>query len=149
MPTRALTGNKRQSAKSSEPWIALERASTPVLLAKGDILFRQGDAPCGVYLVRKGKVRLYMHSGSRKPSHQTVGPGSVIGFPATFSNAPYSLTAESVAECELGFVDTAEVIELMSKDSDLCFRALRSMSQEVRRLRKKQASVLSAGTNSD
>jgi CRP/FNR family transcriptional regulator len=124
--------------------MALERIENSMVAAKGSVLFRQGEAPRGVFLLHKGKIRLYMHSPRRKLSYRKVEPGSILGFPATFSNSPYSLTAESLADCELGFVEAPEVIELMSKDSNLCFQALQSLSQEVRRLRKRQVSMLSA-----
>jgi CRP-like cAMP-binding protein len=112
-------------------------------VAKGKVLFQQGEAGRGVFLLRQGKVRLSLHAAGRKKlPYRIAGPGNILGFPATLSNAPYSLTAENLADCELGFAPAEDVINLLSKRSDLCFQAVEIMAHEVRKLRKRQAALL-------
>lgn len=124
-------------------WAALEGLSTRMAVPKGKVLFQQGEAGRGVFLLREGKVRLSLHgTGRKKLPYRIVGPGNILGFPATLSNAPYSLTAENLADCELGFATAEDVINLLSKRSDLCFQAVEIVAHEVRRLRKRQASLL-------
>lgn len=150
MPTTDVAKNQPRAPNSSALWLALERIASPMVAAKGSHLFRQGEAARGVFLLHKGRIRLYLHASARKAvPYRIVGPGSILGFPATFANAPYSLTAENLADCELGFVRGEEVLDLMSQRSDLCFHAAEVMSQEVRELRRKQAAILSAATNSE
>ena len=135
--------NRPLTTQRSSLWTALDRIATPMTGAKGHLLFKQGESARGVFLLRKGKIRLYMHSPRKKElSCRIVGPGSILGFPATFSNSAYSLSAENLAQCEIGFVEASDLIELMSQDAELCFYALQSMSHEVRKLRKTQASLL-------
>jgi hypothetical protein len=87
-------------------------------VAKGKVLFQQGEAGRGVFLLRQGKVRLSLHAAGRKKlPYRIAGPGNILGFPATLSNAPYSLTAENLADCELGFAPAVDVINLLSKRS--------------------------------
>lgn len=130
-------------------WAALERLARRMATAKGSVLFQQGEAVRGVFLLHKGKIGLSMHSAGRKElPYRIVGRGCVLGFPATFSNAPYSLTAETLTDCELGFVQAEEVIDLLSKRSDLCFHAVEIMSDEVRDLRKSQAALSHVPLNS-
>ena len=148
MSTELVTSQPHIPSRSAL-WTALEKIATPMTAAKGAFLFRQGEPARGVFLLRKGKIRLYLHSGGKRDlSHRLVGPGSILGFPATFSNSAYSLSAENLHQCEIGFVEASDLIELMSQDTELCFYALQSMSQEVRKLRKTQASLLSAAINS-
>jgi len=92
-------------------WAALEGVSTRIAVPKGKVLFQQGEAGRGVFLLREGKVRLSLHAAGRKKlSYRIAGPGNILGFPATLSNAPYSLTAENIADCELGFAPAEDVI---------------------------------------
>ena len=130
-------------------WAALEGVSTRIAVAKGKVLFQQGEAGRGVFLLREGKVRLSLHAAGRKKlPYRIAGPGNILGFPATLSNAPYSLTAENIADCELGFAPAEDVINLLSKRSDLCFQAVEIMAHEVRELRKRQATLSSVPVNS-
>jgi CRP/FNR family cyclic AMP-dependent transcriptional regulator len=124
-------------------WAALEGVSIRMAVPKGKVLFQQGEAGRGVFLLREGKVRLSLHAtGRKKLPYRVVGPGNILGFPATLSNAPYSLTAENLADCELGFAHAENVINLLSKHSDLCFQAVEIVADEVRKLRKRQAALL-------
>lgn len=128
---------------SSALWDALEGISTRVAVAKGKVLFRQGEAGRGVFLLRQGKVRLSLHAVGRKElPYRIAGPGNILGFPATLSHAPYSLTAKNLADGEVGFAPEGDVIDLLSKRSDLCFQAIEIMAHEVRKLRKRQAALL-------
>ncbi|MBZ5548894.1 MAG: cyclic nucleotide-binding domain-containing protein [Acidobacteriia bacterium] len=130
-------------------WAALEGVSTRIAVAKGKVLFQQGEAGRGVFLLREGKVRLSLHAAGRKKlPYRIAGPGNILGFPATISNAPYSLTAENLADCELGFAPAEDVINLLSKRSDLCFQAVEIMAHEVKKLRKRQAALLYLPVNS-
>ena len=130
-------------------WAALEGVSTRIAVPKGKVLFQQGEAGRGVFLLREGKVRLSLHAAGRKKLlYRIAGPGNILGFPATLSNAPYSLTAENLADCELGFAPAEDVINLLSKRSDLCFEAVEIMAHEVRKLRKRQATLFYVPVNS-
>jgi CRP/FNR family transcriptional regulator, cyclic AMP receptor protein len=125
-------------------WAELEGIATSTAVGKGKVLFRQGDQGRGVFLLRKGKLMLSLHPrGHRKVLYRTVGPGHILGLPATLSNAPYSLAAECLADCELAFIRAEEVIDLVSKRGDLCLQAIEIMAHEVRQLRRRQASLLS------
>ena len=125
-------------------WAELEGIATGTAIEKGKALFRQGDAGRGVFLVRKGKLMLTMHPrGHKKLLYRTIGPGQILGLPATLSDGPYSVTAECLADCELAFIEAEEVVDLLRKRSDLCLHAVEIMAHEVRQLRTKQASLLS------
>jgi CRP/FNR family transcriptional regulator, cyclic AMP receptor protein len=130
-------------------WAALEDVSTRMAVAKGKLLFQEGEAGRGVFLLREGRVRLSLHAAGRKKlPYRIAGPGNILGFPATLANAPYSLTAENLADSELGFASAEDVINLLNKRSDLCFQAVEIVAHEVRELRKRQAALLSVPVNS-
>lgn len=141
-PTTLKDQQKATRARNGHPalWAALEGISTRMAVTKGKVLFQRGEAGRGVFLLRKGKVRLFLPATGRKQlPYRTAGPGNILGLPATLSHAPYSLTAKNLADCELGFAPAGDVIDLLSKRGDLCFQAVEIMAHEVRKLRRRQA----------
>jgi len=102
----------------------------------GSLLFKQGDAVTGVYILNKGKARLTLQS-SEGHIHfeETVGRGGLIGLPAAISGNPYSLTAEVLTDSELAFVSRHELVTLMQSDIVLSLRLVELLSQEVRAMR--------------
>lgn len=149
-----LTPQDQQTAPKADNgypalWAALEGISTRMAVAKGKVLFQQGEAGRGVFLLREGKVRLSLRAAGRKKlRYRIAGPGTILGVPSTLSHAPYSLTAENLADCELGFAPAEDVINLLTKRSDLCFQAVEIVAHEVRILRKRQAALLAVPVNS-
>jgi CRP-like cAMP-binding protein len=113
---------------------ALILASDLAKHSVGSIVFHQGDAASGVYIVRKGKIRLFI----RNPVTQQItfdrsaGPGSLLGLPAVFGDKPYSMSAEVLEEAELGFLERNRFMSLMEQDGRLCMRCLQMLSDEVR-----------------
>jgi CRP-like cAMP-binding protein len=141
-PTRPKNQQIAQKARNGYPalWAALEGISSRMAVAKGKVLFQPGEAGRGVFLLRKGRVRLSLPAAGRKQlPYRIAGPGNILGLPATLSHSPYSLTAENLADCELGFAPAEDVLDLLSKRGDLCFQAVEIMAHEVRKLRKRQA----------
>lgn len=125
-------------------WAGLERIATRKEVGKGKALFQQGDLGRGLFLLCKGNVTVTMNSRvHKKLLYRTIGPGHILGLPAALSGAPYSLSAECATNCELAFIAAEEVVELLRRRGDLCLHAVRIMAQEVRQLRRKQASLLS------
>jgi CRP-like cAMP-binding protein len=69
---------------------ALEKRSTAISCTEERILFRQGDAPAGVYILRQGEVTLTLESAKGKPILSTqAGAGSLLGLPGLAVNEPY------------------------------------------------------------
>ena len=114
--------------------LALEAMSRSVEKSKNSILFRRGDKAVGVFLVRKGKVRLSLDGTS--VASRTLGPGSVLGLPATLNQRPYSLTATIAEDCQLDFVDQEAVLRLLREDTFVCFQALQILGSEISDMRR-------------
>jgi CRP/FNR family transcriptional regulator len=122
--------------------IALDDIATTQRCRAGEVLFRQGQAADGVLVVRQGTVRLYAggsHNRQTGLPYRTVGPGYVLGLPALFSGQPYSLTAEALEDCVLGFVDRQRALDLVQERRDLCFQAADLLARELGNLREWQA----------
>jgi CRP-like cAMP-binding protein len=51
------------------------------------------------------------------------------------SGNPYSLTAEVVQDAELAFVPRQAVLDILHKDSVLCFQVMEMLSGEISHIR--------------
>ena len=110
----------------------LERRARPIDLEENRILFRQGEAARGVYLVRKGMARLTRQSGNEFLLVVEAGPGSLLGVPAVIGSKPYSLTAEAMEGAELSLLPAEYFVYLMHTEPMLSFRVLKVLAEEVR-----------------
>jgi CRP-like cAMP-binding protein len=116
---------------------ALEKRSTAISCTEERILFRQGDAPAGVYILRQGEVTLTLESAKGKPILSTqAGAGSLLGLPGLAVNEPYSLTAVARKGAEVSFVSRDQFTALMESDPFLAIKILQVLAAEVRSARK-------------
>ena len=119
----------------------LDSIAAPLNQPKNAIIFAQGDPPVGVYVVRKGTVRLTVKAGDSEVLMRVAQPGSVLGLPGVLSNKPYSLTARVVQPCELGFVHAEKLIQLVRENPTLGLQVLQLLSEEVRAARGAMANT--------
>lgn len=111
---------------------ALETQATPVAVVPGHALFREGDAPAGVYLVKGGEVTLKTRHDGDVVLRLRAGAGSLLGVPAVVGAKPYSLTAEVERGAEVSMLSCEDFLHLMRTDPCLSFHVLRVLSEEVR-----------------
>ncbi len=118
----------------SELVTELNRVASPVSMNQGAVLFHDGDPVSGVYIVRKGAVRLLLSASNEIYPSRILGPGAIVGLPATLTGT-YSLTAELAQPTELGFVPSRQVSQILECSPRLCFLAMRFISEEIARVR--------------
>jgi CRP-like cAMP-binding protein len=84
---------------------ALEQRSASIPCSKGQVLFKQGEVPIGLYLLKTGKASLIMQTDKgEEVVHLTVGSGSILGLPAIVGNVPYTLSAMAHHGSEVNFL---------------------------------------------
>lgn len=109
----------------------LERLSTIITKPKGSILFRRGEKPLGLFLVRKGRVGLCLDCETKAYPVRKLGPGAIVGLPASVSGKPYSLTAEVIQKSELAFVPRHSVVSCLKNNPILGFEVVSMLSSEI------------------
>ncbi|MGD0730586.1 MAG: cyclic nucleotide-binding domain-containing protein [Terracidiphilus sp.] len=115
---------------------ALEKQSTPISCSAECVLFRQGEAPVGLFILSQGEAVLTMNSDSGEPivSTQAV-PGSLLGLPGLVGDEPYTLTAIARSGAQLSFVSRDDFAALMQSDPSLSLKILQVLAAEVRSAR--------------
>jgi CRP-like cAMP-binding protein len=116
---------------------ALEKRSTAISCNGERVLFHQGDAPAGVYILHHGEVTLTLESAGGKPILSSqAGAGSLLGLPGLVGNEPYTLTAIAGTGAEVSFVSRDQFTALMQSDPLLSLKILQVLAAEVRSARK-------------
>jgi CRP/FNR family transcriptional regulator, polysaccharide utilization system transcription regulator len=111
---------------------ALDKQAKPVPVGSDRVLFHQGDASTGVFILKKGSARLTSQSDGDAILSVRVGAGSLLGVPAVVGAKPYSLTAEALEGAELSLLSCEDFVHLMNTQPTLSFRVLQVLAEEVR-----------------
>jgi CRP-like cAMP-binding protein len=122
---------------------ALEQRSVPLPCLRGLMLFRQGDLPIGLYIIRSGEAMLLLtDENGNEVAQFDVGAGSILGLPAVVANEPYSLSAMVRERSQVSFVEIAVFEELMREQPSLFPKVLEVLAAEVRSARNALTGIL-------
>ncbi|HEX3321099.1 MAG TPA: cyclic nucleotide-binding domain-containing protein [Terriglobales bacterium] len=109
----------------------LERFASIIVKPKGSILFRRGDDPIGAFLVHRGRIGLCFDCESKAFPQRVLGPGAIVGLPASVSGNPYSLTAEVIQDSEFAFVPRRSLVQCLRNDPNFGFEIITLLSSEI------------------
>jgi CRP-like cAMP-binding protein len=100
--------------------------------AAGETLFREGETPAGVYVLRAGDVELVFapREGEPKPL-RVVNPGRILGLSSVVMQHPHDCSAVARTECEIGFVEREEFLRSLEKTPAIWLSVLRMLSNDV------------------
>jgi CRP-like cAMP-binding protein len=116
---------------------ALKKQATRVDCEEDRFLFKQGDAPEGLYIFCDGEVTLTLRSSvGDEVMSVSVAVGSLLGLPGVIGNVPYSLTARAKKGSLVSFVKREDFGRLMLKDPSVSVGVLRVLAAEVRTARR-------------
>jgi CRP-like cAMP-binding protein len=127
------------SANTQSELLALgARVTAP----KGTVLFRRGEPSFGVFLVAKGRVGLRLEEKQGKSSwNRTASKGSIVGLPATLAATCYSLTAVTLEQSEVAFINRTVLVEQIKFDPSLGLELICVLGDEVLQTRTILAST--------
>ena len=94
------------------------------------VLYRENDAPDGLYVVVSGSVG--MHRGQDEIDR--MGPSTSFGVWALFDDSPRLTTAKAIEESRLLFVSRDDFYEVLSDHVDIVEGLFKHLVQRIRRL---------------
>jgi CRP/FNR family transcriptional regulator, cyclic AMP receptor protein len=98
---------------------------------KGSVLFVEGQAPRGIFVLCMGRVKLSICASDGKTLIvKVVEPGDVLGLSATVSGQPYELTAETIDPCQVNFVKRDDFLRFVKVHPDACFKVAEQLSSK-------------------
>ena len=108
----------------------LEKLKYASAYPQGAVLFVEGQAPRGVYIICSGRVKLSTTSRDGKTLILRIAQsGEVLGLHATVSGKPYELTAETLQPAQLDFVRREDFLKFLQNHGDSCLHAAQHLSK--------------------
>jgi len=98
---------------------------------RGDMLFRKNQFPKGIFIVRKGRVKIYqrMSTGADQALNIHV-PGEIIGYRPLLCDERYPVNGYAIEPCIAWFVPAKSFFELLNTSIALSNLLLRYLSHE-------------------
>jgi len=108
----------------------LAEISTTLRYPAGIALFTEGEPSRGIFILRSGRVKLFLCSGEGKTLILRMGkPGDLLGLPGTLSGDQYEVTAETLGPCQLTFIKRELFLRFMNAHKEVCLAVAGQLSQ--------------------
>ncbi|TFF34595.1 Crp/Fnr family transcriptional regulator [Mucilaginibacter psychrotolerans] len=119
------------SVLSEEETARLTRHLTEQHLFKGDVIFREGTVPSGIFLVRSGRVKKYkVDQLGKEQIIYVAGPGELMGYHPVLSGERYADSATAMEDTMVSFIPKEDFMDVLSRSSVFALRMLKAMSHE-------------------
>jgi len=132
-------------AKSTNLWDGcdifrmLEKAS----FVNGEVVFKQGDQPSYIYIIKKGKIKLFVENGKTPFELVTFGEGDCFGESSIIGIRPHAATAVAQENTELVVLSRSTLMSLYESDIHLFSTLILNIAREAcRRLNASSETML-------
>ena len=149
IPIRDFLANLPLFREVEEAGIArLALNATEVDAPRETLVFRRGGLCAGLHAVIVGQVKLSVDTrrGDEKVM-ELAGPGMCIGEAAMFLGKPHIMTAETLTDCKLLYVEKDAILDEIRRDPQFAQRVIEILSQRLyQRIIDLESYTLHSGT---
>jgi len=111
-------------ALSQESLKAFNQIKRGAVFPEGTVIFIEGQAPRGIFMLCQGQAKLSITSPAGKTLIVRIAkPGEVLGLDAVVTGKPYELTVETMQPSLLNFVNREDFLRFLKEHSDACLQA--------------------------
>ncbi len=119
------------AALSPEDFDLLTLNQTEQVYRKGEIIFREGAYPSGIFYLTSGKAKKYKIDGEGKEQIIYVAnTGELIGYHAILSEDRYPDSAAALEESTISFIPKDDFLMVLQQSDTLSKRLLKTLSHE-------------------
>jgi len=98
---------------------------------KGDVIFREGSVPAGIFLIRSGKVKKYkVDNLAKEQIIYVANHGELIGYHAVLSEERYPDSAAAIEDSVISFIPKEDFINILHRSPVFTHRLLKALSHE-------------------
>jgi CRP-like cAMP-binding protein len=137
MPTGFRSDSFRFNTKgifeglSAESLRTLDDASVTHSYRKGEMVFREGGIPSGIFYLVKGKVKKYKTTGKgAEQIFYVCTAGELLGYHAVLSEEHYPDSAATIEDSEITFIPRENFLKVLHASSGLSNKLLKTLGHE-------------------
>jgi CRP/FNR family transcriptional regulator, dissimilatory nitrate respiration regulator len=101
--------------------------------SRGKVIFTEGEAAAGLYVLHVGRVKIYKLSSEGKEQILHIfGPGEPFGEVAVFAGGQFPAYAVALEVSEALFFPRKRIVDLIAKDPSLAMNMLAILSKRLK-----------------
>jgi len=98
---------------------------------KGEVIFREGAFPSGIFYIVEGKVKKYkLDNDAKEKIIYVANRGELLGYHAILSEDRYPDCAAALEESRIAFIPKEDFLETLDRSKVLSKRLLKTLSHE-------------------
>jgi CRP-like cAMP-binding protein len=119
------------SALSPEDFDLLTVNQTEQVYKKGEVIFREGAYPSGIFYITSGKAKKYkIDSEGKEQIIYVANTGELIGYHAILSEDRYPDSSAALEESTISFIPKNDFLLVLQQSDTLSKRLLKTLSHE-------------------
>ena len=104
---------------------------TELFYKKGEVVFKEGSYPDGIYYIISGKVKKYkVDKDGREHIIYVANTGELLGYHAILSEDRYPDSAAALEVSRIAFIPKKDFLETLNQSPELNKRLLKTLSHE-------------------
>lgn len=104
---------------------------TEQLYKKGEIIFREGGYPSGIFFISSGKVKKYkVNRESKEQIIYVANAGELLGYHAILANERYPDCAAALEESRIAFIPREDFLDVLRQSEVLSRTLLKTLAHE-------------------
>ena len=109
----------------------LEAGKTEQMYKKGEIIFREGAFPSGIFYITAGKVKKYkVDKDGKEHIIYVANTGELLGYHAILAEGRYPDSAAALEESKIAFIPKEDFLQVLQRSESLPKRLLKLLSHE-------------------
>lgn len=122
---------------------ALIASMVPIEVARGEVLFHEGEPGDRLYVIRSGKIKLGRRSNDgRENLLAVIGPGEMFGELSLFDPGPRTATATGVSDSVVLELDHDALIPWLEQNPTVAKHLLGALGRRLRRTNEALADLV-------
>ncbi len=114
------------------------------IFQKKQIIHREGFIPTGLFIIRKGKVKIYRISDNlREIIIHIAGEGEMVGYSALMRKSEYHFWAEAIEKTELSFLPQKYFYEFIENYPAFSVHLMQEFARQFDAVMDKMVDILS------
>ncbi|HEX4946538.1 MAG TPA: Crp/Fnr family transcriptional regulator [Blastocatellia bacterium] len=112
-----------------EPLLEFEQIAHSYFYPQGTLLFLEGQASRGIFILCHGRAKLCLCSGNGKTLMRVTEPGEILGLSAVISGRPYEVSAEMLHDGQVNFVERETFLKFLHEHSEASLQVAKLLSR--------------------